>query len=294
MISSMLGLCRRRELRCQVTIGIALLRPVTTEHWQDIRPPVAFIGQEARRFGSDMEEAAIATRAALEVYTRQEYPVEWARAHSNLGSIFKHLAELWEGEAALRCVREATAALKRALDVYGDDEFSLKRAGVLQGLAAAWLKEGVLVGAPDELESLLRAAAACEEGLGLVAKEKHPLVWAALQHNLGPVLLNSGSWTGGTEDVAEAEWAVAAFRGSLDIYGQDAHPAQRAEAHRCLALAHELVGDLGVEDASPHYREALAHARTTLEGIQCHLPRSDADDVVEVEQRLVAKLAEVD
>lgn len=87
----------------------------------------------------------------------------------------------------------------------------------------------------------------------------------------------------------------SATRGSLLNIGRTgSHPAQRAEAHRCLALAHELVGDLGVEDASPHYREVLAHARTTLEGIQCHLPRSDTDDVVEVEQRLVAKLAEVD
>ena len=67
MISSMLGLCRRRELRCQVTIGIALLRPVTTEHWQDIRPPVEFIGQEVRSFGSDGGREPIADTALLAV-----------------------------------------------------------------------------------------------------------------------------------------------------------------------------------------------------------------------------------
>ena len=65
MIRSMRGPCRRRELRCQVTIGIALLRPVTTEHWQDIRPPVAFIGQDARRFGSEGGREPIAGTALL-------------------------------------------------------------------------------------------------------------------------------------------------------------------------------------------------------------------------------------
>ncbi len=134
---------------------------------------------------------------------------------------------------------------------------------------------------------------ACQEGLSLVAKERPPLAWAALQHNLGAVLLHLGLWTCGTEGVAEAERAVAALRGSLDIYGHDAHPAQWAEAHRCLALALELVGDLGAEDADRHYSEALVHARAALEELGNHLPRSGADDVVELEQRLVAKLAEV-
>ena len=235
----------------------------------------------------------MANRAAMQVYTRQEHPVDWARVQGNLGSILKDLAELREGKAARPYVQEATVALKGALDVYREDEFPLKRAGVLQGLAAALLRKAVLVGVPDGLEPLTRAEAACREGLSVVARERHPVAWAALQHNLGATLLQRASWLGGKEGIAEAEQAASAFRGCVAVYGRETHPSQWAEARRCLALAQELLGDLAPRGVSAlHYREALGHARMVLAGPENSLPRPGAHDVVALEQRLASKVAQ--
>ena len=66
------------------------------------------------------DEAVAAFRAALEVYTREQFPVDWAMTQNNLGNALRALGE--QAGSAER-LNEAVAAFRAALEVYTREQF---------------------------------------------------------------------------------------------------------------------------------------------------------------------------
>ena len=77
-------------------------------------------GTEAVRL---LGEAAAACRAALEVYTREQFPQDWAMTQNNLGTALGNQAARSEGAEAVRLLGEAVAAYRAALVIWTVNEF---------------------------------------------------------------------------------------------------------------------------------------------------------------------------
>ncbi|MGH6923359.1 MAG: tetratricopeptide repeat protein, partial [Propylenella sp.] len=87
-----------------------------------------------------LEEAVAAYRAALEEYTRERVPLDWAATQVNLGESLSTLGERESGTARLE---EAVAAFRAALEEYTRERVPLDWAMSLgnQGVALMRLAE---------------------------------------------------------------------------------------------------------------------------------------------------------
>ena len=70
-----------------------------------------------------LEEAVAGNRAALEEYSRERVPPDWAKTHSNLGTA---LATLGERESGTARLEEAVAAYRAALEEYSRERVPLQ------------------------------------------------------------------------------------------------------------------------------------------------------------------------
>ena len=96
--------------------------------------------QRARALGEresgteKLEEAVAAYRAALEEYTRERVPLDWARTQNNLGIA---LATLGERESGTEKLEEAVAAYRAALEEYTRERVPLDWAKTQKNLGNA-------------------------------------------------------------------------------------------------------------------------------------------------------------
>jgi tetratricopeptide (TPR) repeat protein len=72
-------------------------------------------GTEARK---SLAEAVAAYRQALEVYTREQLPQDWARTQNNLGVVLQAQGICAAGAEGQAILAEAVAAYRQALEVY--------------------------------------------------------------------------------------------------------------------------------------------------------------------------------
>jgi len=87
-----------------------------------------------------LEEAVAAYRAALQEYTRERVPLQWAITQNNLGNALQALGERESGterlEAARRHIKNAWQVYKDAgMDQY-DEDFRQRLAAIDQLIAA--------------------------------------------------------------------------------------------------------------------------------------------------------------
>jgi hypothetical protein len=66
-----------------------------------------------------------ACRSALEVYTRQELPKDWAEAQNNLANALSDQAARTEGPKGAELFAQAVIAYRSALEVYAAEAFPL-------------------------------------------------------------------------------------------------------------------------------------------------------------------------
>jgi hypothetical protein len=66
-----------------------------------------------------------ANRSALEVYTREQLPQDWAQTENNLGSVLCDQAARTEGTKAAELLSQAVTAYRSALEVFSAEAFPL-------------------------------------------------------------------------------------------------------------------------------------------------------------------------
>ena len=126
-----------------------------------------------RESGTARLEAAVAAcRAALEEYTRDRVPFQWAETESNLG---KALEALGERENRIALLEDAVTAYRAALEEYTRDRVPFRWAETESNLGDA-------LEALGERESgtarLTEAVAAYRTALEERARERGPVQWA--------------------------------------------------------------------------------------------------------------------
>ncbi len=171
------------------------------------RPCASRLGE--RKSGTArLEEAVAAYRAALEEWTRERVPLDWAQTQNNLGNALGTLGEREGGTARLE---EAVAAYRAALEERTRERVPLDWAMSQNNLGNALRALGDRESGTARLEE---AVAAYRAALEERTRDRVPLRWATTQNNLGVALRMLGERESGT---ARLEQAIAAWNGCLEV-----------------------------------------------------------------------------
>ena len=127
-----------------------LIDPAIATH----RGRIARLG-EGESGTARLEEAVAADRAALEEYTRERVPLQWAATEMNLGNALTTLGERESGTARLE---EAVAAYRAALEERTRERVPLDWAMTEMNLATALLRLGSHRSAAPRARRRMRAA----------------------------------------------------------------------------------------------------------------------------------------
>ena len=87
-----------------------------------------------------LEQSVAAYRAALEVYTREQLPQDWAMTQNNLGNVLMDLGERASGEQGAQYLQQSVEAIENALSIFTPEaapyQNSLARANLEKAKAA--------------------------------------------------------------------------------------------------------------------------------------------------------------
>ena len=200
-----------------------------------------------------LEEAVEAHRAALEEFTRERAPLDWAFTQNNLGSALQQLGERQGGTQRLE---EAVEAYRAALEELTRERWPLQWASKQNNLGTVLRTLGMRVGDTERLEEAVEAHRAALEEL---SREQVPLEWALTQNNLGVALSDLGWLEGNTERLEEA---VAAHESALKERTRDRRPLQWARTQNNLGGALWILGQSGGD--TDRLEEAVAAHRAAL------------------------------
>ena len=203
-----------------------------------------------------LEQAVDAYRAALEEFTRERMPLNWATTRNNLGNA---LSSLGERESGTERLEQAVDAYRAALEEFTRERVPLDWAMTQNNLGNALSSLGERESGTERLEQAVDAyRAALEE----FTRERVPLDWAMTQNNLGNALSSLGERESGTERL---EQAVDAYRAALEEFTRERVPLDWAGTQNNLGSALSRLGRLGeresgterLEQAVDAYRAAL-------------------------------------
>jgi tetratricopeptide (TPR) repeat protein len=210
------------------------------------------IGEQAGS-NDDMQRAIAAFREALQEWTRERVPLDWAMIQNNLGSALTRLGDRESGTARLE---EAVTAFREALQEWTRERRPLNWATIQNNLGAALMSLGERESGTARLEE---AVAAFREALQERTSERVPLQWATTQNNLGAALMRLGERESNT---ARLEEAVATYREALQEGTRKYVPlgwamTQNNLGNALMRLGERESGTARLEEAVTAYREAL-------------------------------------
>jgi tetratricopeptide (TPR) repeat protein len=210
------------------------------------------LGDQSGRYEA-LEEAAAVYEEALEDYTRDRVPLDWAGTQNNLGNA---LARLGARERSTERVEEAVAAYREALKEWSQDRAPLHWAMTQSNLGAALTWLGHRESGTERFEE---AVAAYHEALKGWSRDRTPLYWAMTQNNLGATLRALGERQSSTSLLEES---VTAYRAALKERARDRVPLQWAKTQNNLGIALRALGERQgstslLEESVTAYRDAL-------------------------------------
>ncbi len=195
----------------------------------------------------------VACRAALEEYTRERVPLDWAATQANLGNALSTLGGRESGTARLRRLwwpiarrggvhpRAGTARLG------GDTEQSRQRALDSRGRESGTAR-------------LEEAVVAYRARLEEYSRERVPLDWAATQNNLGTALWILGGRESGTARLEEAVVGLSRGAGGIHPRARAARLGDDADQSR-----HRALDARGARERAARLEEAVVAYRAALE-----------------------------
>ncbi|MEM9119952.1 MAG: tetratricopeptide repeat protein [Cyanobacteria bacterium P01_F01_bin.56] len=197
----------------------------------------------------NLEIAIAAYEAALQVYTRDALPQDWAMTQNNLGTAYRNRIR---GERADN-LEQAITAYEAALQVRTRDAFPQDWAMTQNNLGNAYSNR--IRG--EWADNLEQAIAAYEAALQVRTRDAFSEDWAMTQNNLGNAY---GDRIRG-ERADNLERAIAAYEAALQVYTRDAFPQDWAMTQNNLGSAYQnrIRGERAdnLEQAITAYEAAL-------------------------------------
>ena len=201
-----------------------------------------------------LEQAVTAYNAALEVYTRERVPLDWAVTQNNLGAALQTLGEREDGTERLE---QAVTAYNAALEVRTRERVPLQWAATQNNLGAALATLGEREDGTERLEQAITASTAALE---VRTRQQVPLDWAMTQNNLGNALATLGAREDGTERL---EQAVTAYNAALEVRTRQRVPLDWAATQNNLGAALRTLG--AREDGTERLEQAVTAYNAALE-----------------------------
>ncbi|MEG4171714.1 MULTISPECIES: CHAT domain-containing tetratricopeptide repeat protein [unclassified Microcoleus] len=175
---------------------------------------------------SNLEIAITGYEVALTVFTRQEYPENWAITQNNLAIAYNNRIR---GERADN-LEMAISAYREALSVYTRETYPEDWAITQNNLGTAYhqrIRE-------EQSQNLELAIAAFWASLEIRTRDAFPIDWAMTKNNLGNAYRDRIRG----EKADNLELAICAFEKALEVYTCDAFPIDWARCQNNLGLAY--------------------------------------------------------
>jgi tetratricopeptide (TPR) repeat protein len=176
----------------------------------------------------NLELAIAAYELALQIYTREVFPQNWAMTQNNLGNTYY---DRLRGERAEN-LEEAVANYELALQVYTHEAFPQDWATTQNNLGVAYSKR--LRG--ERAENLEEAIAAYELALQVYTHEAFPQDWATTQNNLGVAYYDRLRG----ERAENLEKAIATYELALQVRTREAFPQHWAATQNNFGNAYHI------------------------------------------------------
>ena len=198
---------------------------------------------------NNMEIGIAGYEIALTIYTRTDFPEQWATTQNNLGNAYLYRILGNRGEN----LEAAIAAYSAALEVRTRTDFPVDWAMTQNNLGNAHLYR--ILG--NKGENLEAAIAAYSAALEVRTRTDFPVDWAMTQNNLATAYLYRILGNRGEN----LENAIAAFSAALEVYTRTDFPKQWAGTQNNLGEAYRnrILGNKGenLEKAIAAYSAAL-------------------------------------
>ena len=180
--------------------------------------------------GDDMhsyDEAAAAALVALEMLSKDNYPVDWAVLQYRLG-IIHYKRGFKSGDTDV--LRHALRYYRNALLIYSRKETPNRWGEVMAAFGQAALVFGEN---EKKVEALETAVNVCNAVLEVCDRKSKQLAWAAAQNNLGSALFLLGKKAGQSKRL---RLAVTAFENALAVYQETKRYKHGAITEKNLCL----------------------------------------------------------
>lgn len=190
-----------------------------------------------------LDEAVLAYRDALTVYTRADIRAARAWTQNNLGTVLAVQGQRTGGAEGLRLLDEAIMAFRDVLTVYTRTEMAADWAMTQNNLGNTLQIHGQRTNDREGLGLLDEAITCYRNALTVYTRTDHPANWAGTQNNLGNALQARGERTSGSEGLRLLNKAVMAYREALTVRTRAEMPAGWAGTQNNLGTALAIQGE---------------------------------------------------
>ncbi len=208
----------------------------------------------------NLEQSISAYEQALQVYTRDAFPEDWAMTQSNLAlACWKRI----RGERADNLEQSITAS-KMALQIYTRDTFPEHWARIQNNLAIAY-RNRIRGERADNLE---QSISAYEQALQVYTCDAFPEDWARTQNNLGAAYADI-SIRIQENRMENFQHAIDAYQLALQVYTRDTFPELWARTHNNLGVTYADISIRIQENRMENFQHAIDAYQLALQIYTC-------------------------
>jgi tetratricopeptide (TPR) repeat protein len=228
----------------QAALSVWTQKSVPTE-WAETQSHLGIVLKEQALTKEKREErylllnqALISFQNALQVYTPQLVPNEWARTQSHLGIVLKEQALTKEKqEERYPLLEEALTAFQNVLQVFTRESAPTEWAEIQSHLGIVLKEQALTKEKQEERYPLLEEAlTAFQNVLQVFTRKSAPTEWTMAQFNLGIVLEEQAQMAEGQERHKLLEEALTAFEDVLQVFTREVVPIEWAKTQFNLGL----------------------------------------------------------
>ena len=165
-----------------------LIKEKTPLDWALVKNHQGWLYEEMANHDEDdqaiehIEKAISIFEDVCTIFTKKEYPLEWAAVQLRIGST---CAKIGRTMSEPDYLQKSARYYKKSLDVYTQHQYPLNWADAMSRMAKIMMLHGQLVKGAQSLE---QAGVAFQAILKVYTEEKYPALWASTHNNLGATL----------------------------------------------------------------------------------------------------------
>lgn len=235
--------------------------------------------------------AAEAYRDSLEVYTKADFPLDWARSNVDLGDMLSNMSKCAvEADLAEKYLRDAIGCYLRSLEVYDTKQYAAPRVGVLRQLGDIEYRLGRHFAASEERVTLLECSLErFNEALEIFDKEEDPGRWVQLQFDVAVSHETLADMGLHEKRVDHAAAAIIAYENAASTYKAEDNAQSWFVAVHGAARALKLLGENTTEGSRLEHFDASIkrYAELIKESPEDVLPPNRAKAQFEMAMALV-------